>query len=372
MLTVQDDISRQIAITLSRTFGAAPTAKSPSLATTNADVYDAYLLGLWHLKARSSNTPGDSARTRLVAAIEELNGPSLMIRTSRWRAPCSPALTRSSFSTMTRSRTWNRRPFWRSRGRLRSTRIRPRRILRVRNSHGTCATDFPTRAPLPTFGAPCRSIPTWPTRTSELGKVYLHVGQTDKAVEANDQGQQLDPSAVPPASRKVTALVDAGRLDEVRHELDRHSRLTPISHGDALLRYRATRGGCADARARSVNGERGLESVISAAALLAVVYARLGRREEAERVVDGAIPMAENLVGFSHVHHAQFYIGSALSVLGRHDEAVRWLTKAAAEGYASYPRFSTDQSLAPLKAHTGFTALLARLREDRDRWRKTL
>ena len=59
VLTVQDDISRQIAITLSRTFGAAPTAKSPSLATTNPDAYDAYLLGLWHLKARSSTTTGD-------------------------------------------------------------------------------------------------------------------------------------------------------------------------------------------------------------------------------------------------------------------------------------------------------------------------
>ena len=56
VLTVQDDISRQIATTLSKTFGAAPTAKSPSLATTNPDAYDAYLLGLWHLKARSSTT----------------------------------------------------------------------------------------------------------------------------------------------------------------------------------------------------------------------------------------------------------------------------------------------------------------------------
>ena len=58
VLTVQDDISRQIATTLSKTFGAASTAKSPSLATTNPDAYDAYLLGLWHLKARSSTTAG--------------------------------------------------------------------------------------------------------------------------------------------------------------------------------------------------------------------------------------------------------------------------------------------------------------------------
>ena len=103
-----------------------------------------------------------------------------------------------------------------------------------------------------------------------------------------------------------------------------------------------------------------------------MVYARLGRREDAERVMAAAIPAAENPTGLSHVHHGQFHIGRALVVLGRYDEAVRWLTKAADEGYLSYPRFSTDQSLAPLKGHAGFAALLARLRQDRDRWQKTL
>jgi eukaryotic-like serine/threonine-protein kinase len=72
VLTVQDDISRQIATTLSKTFGAAPAAKSPSLATTNPDAYDAYLRGVWHLKARSSTTTGLERRTRLVTATEEL------------------------------------------------------------------------------------------------------------------------------------------------------------------------------------------------------------------------------------------------------------------------------------------------------------
>ena len=63
----------------------------------------------------------------------------------------------------------------------------------------------------------------------ELGKVYYHVGQTDKAVDASDQAQRLDPSSVPPANRRIGALLDAGRVEEVRHELDRHgTRLTPI------------------------------------------------------------------------------------------------------------------------------------------------
>ena len=37
-----------------------------------------------------------------------------------------------------------------------------------------------------------------------------------------------------------------------------------------------------------------------------------------------------------------------------------WLTKAADEGYPSYPRFSTDQSLTPLKGYPPYEALLQR------------
>ena len=57
VLTVQDDISRQIAHTLSKTFGSKLSAKSPSPSTTSLAAFHAYSLGLWHLKGRSSNTP---------------------------------------------------------------------------------------------------------------------------------------------------------------------------------------------------------------------------------------------------------------------------------------------------------------------------
>ena len=106
--------------------------------------------------------------------------------------------------------------------------------------------------------------------------------------------------------------------------------------------------------------------------LLGVVHARLGRREEAERVIATAIPSAENRTALSHLHHAPFNIGAVLAWLGRHDDAVRWLTRAADEGYPSYPKFSTDPNLAPLKGHPAFDALVTRLRKQWERWQKTL
>ena len=71
------------------------------------------------------------------------------------------------------------------------------------------------------------------------------------------------------------------------------------------------------------------------------------------------------------MHHAQSHFGAVLGLLGRHEEAVHWLTRAADEGYPSYPWFATDQSLAPLKGHAGYEALLARSRQDWERCQRS-
>ena len=234
VLTVQDDISRQIATTLSKTFGAAPTAKSPSLATTNPDAYDAYLRGVWHLKARSSNTP-IGARTRLVAAIEELkravaHDPNFALARAvlasaytqqSFYHDADPALEQKAFFEIERAVAINP-------DQAEAYLARAQLTWNLRNGfpHARAITDLRRALSI---------NPNLADAYVELGKVYQHIGQTDKAVEANDQGQRLDPSSVPPANRKISALVDAGRLDEVRHELDRHSRLSPMSRADALL-----------------------------------------------------------------------------------------------------------------------------------------
>ena len=166
VLTVQDDISRQIARTLSKTFGAAPAAKPPSPATTDPDAYDAYLRGVWHLKGRSATTPiGATRGTRLVAAIEELERAVAHDRNfALARAALASAYTQRFFYFAS-DPVFEQKAFVEIERALAITQNKPRRISRVRSSHGTCATDFRTSEPSPTFGARCRSIPTWPTLT---------------------------------------------------------------------------------------------------------------------------------------------------------------------------------------------------------------
>ena len=372
VLAVQDEISRQIATTLAKTFSVGPKATSPSLATTDPDAYDAYLRGIWHLKGRSSVTPNmaDWSDER-VAAIEELeravaqDGNFALARAALASAytqrffyeSADPVLEQKAYLEIQRALAINP-------NQAEAHLARAQLTWNLRNR-------FPHERAIADLRRVLSINPNLAEAYIELGKVYHHIGLTDKAVDANEQAQRLDPGAAAPVNRRVGALIDAGRLKEVRHELDRNgTRLTPLYHADALLAIgRPTEA--LQALSPSTPPKRShLESDTNATALLAVVYARLGRREDAERMIAAAIPAADNQTGLSHIHHGQFWIGSALAILGRYDEAVRWLTKAADEGYPSYPRFSTDQSLAPLKGHPGFEALLARLRQDRDRWQR--
>ncbi len=210
----------------------------------------------------------------------------------------------------------------------------------------------------------------------ELGKVYYHIGLIDKAIAANDEALRLDPLATAAARRRFGALFDARRFDEVRNELSHNPRwLDPSIKAEALLAMGDVAAALAVLEAPRQPGatDSGFRDMnLNHIAALGHAYAKAGRRADAERALASAVPRAVNPTGLSDIHHAQFAIGMAFALLGDTDEAVRWLTKAADEGYPSYEKFSTHVDAALLKDHSGYQALLERLRRDWERWRTTL
>jgi serine/threonine-protein kinase len=101
----------------------------------------------------------------------------------------------------------------------------------------------------------------------------------------------------------------------------------------------------------------------------AVLHARLDRPAEAL----AAIKRVESSrgVGRAHFHHAQFSIATAYARMGRNDEAVRWLDRAARGGMPAYELFANDPLLVSLRGHSGYERLMARERRDYER-RKAL
>ncbi|HTH23747.1 MAG TPA: hypothetical protein VL919_01500, partial [Vicinamibacterales bacterium] len=203
----------------------------------------------------------------------------------------------------------------------------------------------------------------------EVAKLYYHIGLLDQAITANEEALRLDPSAT---SRVVAAKIDAGMTEWVRDSVDRSPQLLLRARTTGLAFLRRTDEAIAAIAPRGLLPQELKQLDMNDAALLANLVARRGQRADTERILAIAIPLAANPTGLSDTHHAQFAIGCAYALLGAHDKAVEWVTKAANEGYPSYPRFSSERDLASLKGNAAFEALLARLRSDHERWRKTL
>jgi eukaryotic-like serine/threonine-protein kinase len=372
VLMVQDEISTQIAATLSRRFGARPGTRPVSRAARNPEAYDAYLRGLWHLKGRSVVSPGmDAGAEQRRLAVVELEraiaaDPSFAVA----RAALASAYAHQFFYDTTHKELEQRASQQIELALAIEPELAEAYLARAQLTW-TAAHGFPHASAIEDLRRAVSANPNLAEAYIELEKVYYHIGLTDRAVDAHQRAQRLDPSRAASNDRAFRALLDAGRLAGVQFELERNRNLEPIARAEALIAI----GRLDDALrlllefkdSERVDGE--YDPILDA--LLGVVYARLGRRGDAERVIATLTPRAENPTALSHMHHAQFYIGAALAWLGRDDEAVKWLTKAALEGYPSYPKFSTDQSLEPLRRqHAGFRALLERLRSDWDRWQK--
>jgi serine/threonine protein kinase/TolB-like protein len=371
ILALQDEISREIAGTLSKKFGARAPAGSPSRPTQNGEAYDAYLRGLWHLKQRSSPIVQARAGMRRLAVQEFQRAVVLDPNFALARAALASAYTQQYFYDAT-DQGLDQKAFAEITQALATDPTLAEAFLARAQLQWTAAQGFPHEAAVSDLVRATSINPNLADAYLELEKVYYHIGLTDHAVKAHEQVNRLDPFQAETSNRAFRALVDARRIEEVRLEMERQAHLGPYARGEALVLM----GRLEDARqllsASRITVSADREYDPGGFALLGVVHARLGNREEAARIVARAIPGADNRSALSHMHHAQFNIGATLALLDKPDDAVRWLTRAAEEGYPSYPKFSSDPNLAKLKGHAAFEALIAQLHKKWERWQNEL
>jgi len=93
-----------------------------------------------------------------------------------------------------------------------------------------------------------------------------------------------------------------------------------------------------------------------ATASLAAVLAARGDR-------DGAMRRLDSLIRNPNIdHHVSHRIGTTYAQLGRPEEAVSWLRRAASTGFPCYPCFERDPLLDPIRDHPSFARFLDDLR----------
>jgi tetratricopeptide (TPR) repeat protein len=197
----------------------------------------------------------------------------------------------------------------------------------------------------------------------ELGKIYMHIGMLDKAVQENSLALRLDPSDASALGRRIVSYTyDRQCATSLQLLNQQPSAATRQAHADALRCLGRTD------EALQLFAEKP-PAIASEQSLVAALLAKKGDFDTARQRIDQARPETSNVEGLSHFHHAQYYIGAAYALMGDTPQAVSWLRKATREGLPCYPLFERDSDLDNLRHDQEFVALMAELKAQHERFR---
>ena len=191
----------------------------------------------------------------------------------------------------------------------------------------------------------------------EASTLFAHIGLADQSIREATAGLDRDPGSLEARSELSSAYAFAVRYPEL---LAQRGRLSPppTIQGFLVLALLGDPAGRAELRKANLGQQAGMIRIL--------IDAIEGRTVEAERALDAYTGEGEERRRY--YHHFTFYRSMACAMLGRSDEAVRWLRKTAELGYPNVIAFRNEPRLASLHGHPGYEALLADLENRRARW----
>ncbi len=190
--------------------------------------------------------------------------------------------------------------------------------------------------------------------SAHLYSAYLHActGDLEELPREMHEAERLDPLSPIASNLQATVYVNLDRLDDALAAAKRTLTIDPnyIYLEPTVARVYREQGKLDDAlaiylKARDVTHEP--------TAGLGITYARLGRTDEARRVLQQLMDKANR----SYVAGEQ--IATVFIALGDRDEAFRWLNRAVDEHSANI--ISTRRELRPLHSDARFPELLRRM-----------
>jgi tetratricopeptide (TPR) repeat protein len=192
-----------------------------------------------------------------------------------------------------------------------------------------------------------------------LAVAYFHIGLLEEAESAVNEARQLNPgSRVEPLEILGAIHLFAGHGSEAVRYLSEANVLSDSRIAKYLLGWASYYEG------ERQRAEAMLESMVSdegpvpgnARATLAALRAARGATADARHLAEQVASEPDLL------HHAAYGLGTAYAQLRDPPTAVRWLSQAAASGFACYPWFERDPLLDPIREDERFAAFMRELR----------
>jgi tetratricopeptide (TPR) repeat protein len=356
IFALQDDIARQIIGSLKLTL-SPNLAGTPAPPTRNLEAYDDYLRGLYYLH-RMDQREHEFAVSMLEKAVALDPGFAA--------AHAALALAYvSKYFNLDPDPKWKRKA---EEEIERSLALDPN-LAEAYVARGdlswTLSNGFPHEAAIRDFRKALAINPNQVDARRALGRVYMHVGLFDEALEQWERALRTDPADMWVLYRKAGLLLFAGQPERALLELRKYPEIENTQNAVLALLWLK----------RDAEAEQVMEKVLKhpreteVHAANAVLLARRGDVRGAEDAIGKSIQGGQ---GFGHFHHAEYDIACAYAAMGRKREALTWLRRTAADGFPCYPLFQKDPLLDPLRGDSEFEAFLGEMKEQWERYRATL
>lgn len=236
----------------------------------------------------------------------------------------------------------------------------------------TPANHFPHTQAIKEYRRALTLNPSLDEARNQLALVLSHVGLLDEALAESHSALAINPSNNLARFRVGEVLLFQGKNEQALEAL----RSVPTESNPALVGHQIVFAllslGKKEEAAATIErflkdypaDNRGLFT-----SLQAMLAASDGNHREAEEKIKSAIERGK---GFGHFHHTAYHIACAYAIMNKHEQAIKWLESVANDGFPCYVLFERDHNLDNLRQDPRFQTLLAKLKQELERYRAVL
>jgi tetratricopeptide (TPR) repeat protein len=227
----------------------------------------------------------------------------------------------------------------------------------------TPANHFPHDKAIQEYQRALAFNPSLDEARNQLALVYCHIGLLDEALQELEKALSVNPSNALARFRVGETYLFQGKYEQALASL----RNVPTDVNPALVGHQTVWAlfnlGRKEEAVTTLeqflrdypDDNRGLYT-----SLQAVLAASEGQEREAESKIELAIERGK---GFGHFHHTAYHIACAYARMNKPEQALKFLEKAAAEGFPCYPLFESDSNLNNIRQDSGFKMFLTKQKQ---------